>query len=189
MIDAIDQAKNMGDTLGGIFEVVVTGIPAGLGSYVHWDRKLDGRLACALMSIQGIKGVEIGLGFESASLPGSQVHDEIRYTEAKGFYRITNRAGGIEGGMTNGEPIVLHGAMKPIPTLLKPLNTVDMVNKSPVQAQVERSDICAVPAACVVGEAVTAWVIAQTILEKFGADTMTELKGRVEEYRKYVKQV
>ncbi|ATW24003.1 chorismate synthase [Candidatus Formimonas warabiya] len=189
MMFAIDQAKATGDTLGGIFEIMIAGIPIGLGSHVHWDRKLDGRLACALMSIQGIKGVEIGLGFQSARLPGSQVHDEIGYSQAKGLYRMTNRAGGIEGGMSNGEPIVLRGAMKPIPTLIKPLNTVDMENKCPVQAQVERSDVCAVPAASVIGEAVTAWEIAQLVLEKFGGDTMAELKERMEEYRKYVKQV
>lgn len=189
MMGVIDEAKAAGDTLGGIFQVMITGVPAGLGSHVHWDRKIDGRLSWALMSIQGIKGVEIGLGFQAAGLPGSQVHDEISYREGQGLMRLSNRAGGIEGGMSNGEPIMIRAAMKPIPTLMKPLGTVDMTEKTPVMAQVERSDVCAVPAACVVGEAVAAWEIAQALQEKFGGDTLTELKERVEKYRIYVKQV
>jgi len=189
MMEAIDEAKTAGDTLGGIFQVIITGVPTGLGSHVHWDRKIDGRLSWALMSIQGIKGVEIGLGFQAAGLPGSQVHDEISYREEHGLMRLSNRAGGIEGGMSNGEPIVIRAAMKPIPTLMKPLGTVDMTEKTPVMAQVERSDVCAVPAACVVGEAAAAWEIAQALQEKFGGDTLSELKERVEKYRIYVKQV
>lgn len=189
MMKAIDEAKAAGDTLGGIFQIMVTGVPVGLGSHVHWDRKIDGRLSGALMSIQGIKGVEIGLGFQVAGLPGSRVHDEISYREGQGLIRLTNRAGGIEGGMTNGETILIRSAMKPIPTLMQPLGTVDMTKKTPVMAQVERSDVCAVPAACVVGEAALAWEIAQALQEKFGGDTLSELKERVEKYRIYVKQV
>lgn len=189
MIHIIDEAKAEGDTVGGVFEIIITGVPVGLGSHVHWDRKMDGRLAAALMSIQGIKGVEIGAGFQVARLPGSQVHDEISYAKEGGLFRLSNRAGGIEGGMSNGEPILIRAAMKPIPTLMKPLSTVDMTEKNPVQAQVERSDVCAVPAACVVGEAAAAWEIARALQEKFGGDTLTELKERVDEYRKYVKQV
>lgn len=189
MMKAIDEAKATGDTLGGVFQIVVTGAPVGLGSHVHWDRKIDGKLSGALMSIQGIKGVQIGLGFQVAGLPGSKVHDEIFYQEGQGLMRLTNRAGGIEGGMTNGEAILIRSAMKPIPTLMKPLGTVDMTEKTPVMAQVERSDVCAVPAACVVGEAAVAWEIAQALQEKFGGDALSELKERVEKYRIYVKQV
>lgn len=189
MTEVIDEAKAAGDTLGGTFEVIITGVPVGLGSHVHWDRKLDGRLSGALMSIQAIKGVEIGIGFRAAILPGSQVHDEISYEESRGLGRLTNRAGGIEGGMSNGEPIIIRAAMKPIPTLMKPLGTVEMTDKKPVFAQVERSDVCAVPAACVVGEAAAAWEMAQALMEKFGGDTLTELRERVEKYRIYVKQV
>ncbi|MGI6685051.1 MAG: chorismate synthase [Bacillota bacterium] len=189
MMLVIDEAKSAGDSLGGIFEIVITGVPVGLGSHVHWDRKIDGRLSFAIMSIQGIKGVEIGLGFQEANLFGSEVHDEISYIEGQGLKRLSNRAGGIEGGMSNGEPIILRAAMKPIPTLMKPLRTVDMVDKRPVTAQVERSDVCAVPAACVVGEAAAAWIIADALMEKFGGDTLKELIRRVKEYRKYEKQV
>ncbi len=165
MMDAIDVAKQNGDSLGGVFEVVVGGLPVGLGSHVHWDRRLDGKLAGALMSIQGIKGVEIGLGFKAAALPGSQVHDEIFYSEEQGFYRKTNGAGGIEGGMTNGELLIIRAAMKPIPTLYTPLNSVDFISKEPFKASVERSDTCAVPAAAIVGDAVIAFEIAKALLE------------------------
>lgn len=189
MISAIERAKDQGDSLGGVFEIIVAGVYPGLGSHVQWDRKLDGRLAGALMSIQGIKGVEIGLGFLSARLPGSKVHDEIFFKSKIGLYRETNRAGGIEGGMSNGEPIIIRAAMKPIPTLMKPLSTVNLESKESCLAQVERSDVCAVPAACVVGEAVTAWEIAQALGEKFGGDTIRELQERVGKYKKYVKQV
>jgi len=172
----IDRAREAGDSLGGVFEVIVTGLPVGLGSYVHWDRRLDGRLAQALMSIQAIKGVEIGLGFESAYRKGSEMHDEIFYEErgTKGYSRRTNRAGGLEGGMTNGEPLILRAAMKPIPTLTKPLRSVHVRSKEAVSAHRERSDVCAVPAASIVGEAVVAFVLADAFLEKFGGDSVEE---------------
>lgn len=176
MIAKIDRAREAGDTLGGIFEICAYGVPSGLGSHVHWDRKLDGRLAAALMSVQAIKGVEVGLGFAAAGQMGSQVMDEIFYEQRKGFYRRTNRAGGIEGGMTNGETVTVRAAMKPIPTLYRPLRSVDLNTREPLEASVERSDICAVPAACVVGEAVVAWELAVTCLEKCGGDSLAELK-------------
>jgi chorismate synthase len=189
MIAAIDQAKLNGDSLGGVFEIRVCGVPAGLGSHVQWDRKLDGRLAAALMSIQAVKGVEIGLGFEAAAKEGSQVQDEIFYEKDRGFYRRTNRAGGIEGGMSNGEEIVLRAAMKPIPTLYRPLQSVDLVSKEPFEASVERSDVCAVPAACVIGEAVAAWELACAFTEKFGGDSLEELKQNRDSYLAYLRQV
>ena len=176
MIAKIDRAREAGDTLGGIFEICAYGVPSGLGSHVHWDRKLDGRLAAALMSVQAIKGVEVGLGFAAAGQMGSQVMDEIFYEQRKGFYRRTNRAGGIEGGMTNGETVTVRAAMKPIPTLYRPLRSVDLNTREPLEASVERSDICAVPAACVIGEAVVAWELAVTCLEKCGGDSLAELK-------------
>lgn len=186
MVKEIDSARRAGDSLGGVFEIRAYGLPPGLGSHVHWDRKLDGRLAGALMSIQAIKGVEVGMGFAAAALPGSQVHDEIFYDRGKGFYRTTNRAGGIEGGITNGEPVVVRAAMKPIPTLLKPLKSIDLQSRKPVDASVERSDVCAVPAACVVGEAVVAWELAQVCLEKFGGDHLEEVRERVAAYLNYL---
>lgn len=178
MMAAIDGAKSDGDTLGGVIEIQIKGIPVGLGSYVHWDRKLDGRLAGALMSIQGIKGVEVGDGFESALKPGSLVHDEIFYKEEDGFHRRTNHAGGVEGGMSNGENLVLRCAMKPIPTLMKPLKTVDYISKETHLAAVERSDTCAVPAAAVVAEAVVKMAVTEVFLESFGADSFKEMKRR-----------
>ncbi|MCL6612380.1 MAG: chorismate synthase [Peptococcaceae bacterium] len=183
----IDRARKDGDSLGGVFEIRVYGLPPGIGSYASWDRKLDGRLAGAVMSIQAIKGVEVGLGFAAAQMPGSGVHDEIYHREGLGFYRKTNRAGGIEGGMTNGNPVVVRAAMKPIPTLYKPLKSVDIATREPFEASVERSDICAVPAARVVGEAVVAWEIARACLEKFGGDTLEEVKERWTLYREKVK--
>lgn len=180
MKQAIDLAKAEGDTLGGVVEVQVIGVPPGLGSHVQWDRKLDARLAMALMSIQAIKGVEIGIGFEAARRPGSKVHDEISY--AGGYCRNSNNAGGIEGGMTNGEPIVLRAAMKPIPTLYKPLQSVDMRTHEPFAATVERSDTCAVPAALVVAEAITAIEIADAMLEKFGGDSIMEISRNLKGY-------
>jgi len=185
MLEAIDWAKADGDTLGGVVEVVAIGAPVGMGSHVHWDRRLDARLAAAVMSIQAFKGVEIGLGFDAARRPGSKVHDEIGYTDGR-FQRRTNRAGGLEGGMTNGEPIIIRGAMKPIPTLYKPLQTVDLQNKTPFKATVERSDVCAVPAAAVVAEAVVAIELATALLEKFGGDAMEEVLANFEAYRHYV---
>jgi len=176
MVARIDAAAQAGDTVGGVFEVVAVGVPPGLGSYVQWDRRLDGRLARALMSIPGVKGVEVGAGFGAASRYGSEVHDEIFWEEGEGFRRRTNRAGGIEGGVTNGEPVVIRAAMKPIPTLRKPLRSVDLITKEPASAHRERSDVCAVPAAAVVGEAMVALVLAEALLEKFGGDTVEEVK-------------
>ncbi len=177
-IEVIDGAKAAGESVGGIFEVVITGTPVGLGSYVHWDRKLDAKLAFALQSIQAIKGVEFGRGFECASLPGSAVHDEIFYSEPQGYYRATNNAGGIEGGMSNGEPIIVRCAMKPIPTLTKPLRSVDIAHRCAVTASTERSDVCAVPAAAVVGAAVAATVVCEEFLRLFGADSIEEIEER-----------
>ncbi len=175
MIEVIKEAKRNGDTVGGIFEVIVTGLPIGLGSYVHWDRRLDGLLAQAVMSIQAIKGVEIGPAFENARKFGSEVHDEIFIKNGK-IYRKTNRAGGLEGGVTNGQPIVLRAAMKPISTVIKGLSSVDLKTGKPTRSRYERSDFCAVPSASVIAEAVIAPVIANSILEKFGGDSLKELK-------------
>jgi len=180
----IDAAREAGDSLGGVFVVVATGVPVGLGSYVHWDRRLDARLAAAVMSIPAIKGVEIGPAFENARRPGTQVHDELYPEEATevattngqgGVTRLTNRAGGIEGGMTNGAPVVVRVAMKPIPTTLTPLRSVDLATGEPAETQYQRSDVCAVPAAAVVGEAMVAWVLADALLEKLGGDSLTEM--------------
>lgn len=178
MIQCIDEAREDGDTLGGVIEVQVKGLPVGLGSYTHWDRKLDGKLAGALMSIQGMKAVEVGDGFEGVKEPGSCVHDEIFYNERDGFNRKTNHAGGIEGGMTNGEILIIRCGMKPIPTLMKPLKTVDFHSKDVHNAAVERSDTCAVPAAAVVAEAVVGLTLTDAFLETFGADSMEEMKRR-----------
>jgi len=183
MKTVIDQARQEGDTVGGVIELVVTGIPPGLGSHVHWDRKLDGRLSGALMSLQGIKGVEIGLGFESSFQRGSRVHDPIYYSDQKGVHRQTNNAGGIEGGISNGEPLVLRAAMKPIPTLLSPLPSVDINTLQQTKASVERSDICAVPAASVVAEKIVAWEVAVAIKENFGGDS---LEGLLNNYRSFL---
>lgn len=183
MIAAIDAAKNDGDTLGGIVEVVIEGVPVGLGSHVQWDRKLDGRIAQAVLSIQAFKGVEFGIGFEAGHLRGSKVHDEIRYSEENGFYRASNRAGGFEGGMTTGEPIVVRGVMKPISTLYKPLKSVDIDTKEEFTAQVERSDTCAVPAAGVIMENVVAWEVAQAFMEKFGGDSIEEIRANLNNYK------
>ncbi len=188
MIELIRTAKHRGDTLGGVFEVVVTNPPIGLGSYAQWDRRLSTRLAMATMSIQAMKGVEIGMGFEAARRFGSEVHDEIYYDETRReFVRKTNNAGGLEGGITNGQPIVLRVAMKPISTLYSPKKSVDIVTKEPFDATVERSDICTVPAAGVVGEAVVAFEIANAIIEKFGGDSLDEMRRNFESYQAYVK--
>ena len=181
MIEEIEEAKNIGDSLGGIFEIHITGVPVGLGSHVHWDRKLDAKLAYNLMSIQGIKAVEIGAGCESGRLKGSQIHDEIFYHPDKGYYRKTNRAGGIEGGMSNGENIVIRCTMKPIPTLYKPLQSVDIESKESFLATIERSDTCAVPAASIVGEMVAITVIADEFLRKYGGDSLEEIMKRWKE--------
>lgn len=182
MIALIDQTKLDGDTVGGVVEVIVEGVPVGLGSYVQWDRKLDGRIAQAVLSINAFKGCEIGIGFEAAKLRGSKVHDEIMYSENEGFYRATNRAGGIEGGMSTGEQIIVRGVMKPIPTLYKPLQSVDIDTKEAFTAQVERSDSCAVPAASVVMEHVVAWEIARAFMEKFGGDSIEEIRANLNQY-------
>ncbi len=182
MIAEIDRVREEGDSLGGIFEILVTGVPPGLGSHVHWDRKLEGRLAGALMSLQAIKGVEVGLGIEGARLRGSQVQDEIFFDVGKGYYHETNRAGGIEGGMSNGEPLLVRCAMKPIPTLYKPLRSVDIDTKKSLEAGIERSDVCAVPAAGVAGEAVAAWEVARAFLEKFSGDSMEEIRDNYKRY-------
>ncbi len=190
MIKRIDSAKRNGDSLGGVFEIIVTNPLIGLGSHTQWDRKINARLSNAIMSIQAIKGVEIGLGFEAAKLLGSDVHDEIFYDKkSKRFYRKTNNAGGIEGGMTNGEEIIIRAAMKPIPTLMKPLSSVDITTKKPFKASIERSDVCAVPAAAVVGEAVVAFEIANAMIEKFGGDSLSEMKRNYNGYMKYVRGV
>jgi chorismate synthase len=191
MMRAIDRAKEDGDTLGGIFEVVVTGLPVGLGSHVSWDRKLDGRLAGAVMSIQAIKGVEIGLGFEGARRPGSKVHDPIvldpKADRAGGFARSSNGAGGLEGGVTTGEPLVIRGAMKPISTLMKHrLPSVDLRDGHADAAATERSDVCAVPAAAIVGEAMVALTVASAFMEKFGGDSMSEVRRNFEGYLAYL---
>ena len=190
---AIDAARQAGDSLGGVFVVVATGVPVGLGSYVHWDRRLDARLAAAVMSIPAIKGVEIGPAFENARRPGTQVHDEFQIPNPKPqipnpkpqisnlksqisrVVRTSNRAGGIEGGMSNGMPVVVRAAMKPIPTTLTPLRSVNLATGEPAQTRYQRSDVCAVPAASVVGEAMVAWVLADALIEKVGGDSLAEL--------------
>jgi chorismate synthase len=184
---AIKAASHDGDTVGGTFEVIATGVPPGLGSHVAWDRRLDGRLAGAVASIQAIKGVEIGLGFAAARRRGSEVHDPIGWdATARRFVRPTNRAGGVEGGISNGEPIVVAAAMKPIATLRRALGSVDVRTKEPFEAAFERSDVCAVPAAAVVGEAMVAIVLAEALLEKLGGDSMRELGRNLEGLREQI---
>ena len=181
----IDKAKEKGDSLGGVFELVALGVPPGLGSHIQWDKRLDGRLAQALMSIPAIKGVEIGLGFEASRRPGSKVHDEICYQAARApwpFYRPSNNAGGLEGGVSNGEPLVIRAAMKPISTLRLPLGSVDIETKEPFLAHVERADVCAVPAASVVGEAMLALELAVAASEKFGGDSIIEVERNYQGY-------
>jgi len=186
MVGAIDAARDAGDTLGGAFEMRATGVPIGLGSHVMWDRKLDGLLAQAVMSIHAVKGVEIGGGFALTSTPGSQAHDVILPPEkwdGRPWRRATNRAGGLEGGITNGEPVVVRGALKPISTLSKPLPSVDLITGEEIQAHYERSDVCTVPAAGVVGEAMVAIVLAQALLEKFGGDRLEETRRNFDAYQ------
>ncbi len=188
MMDAIDQAKQEGDSIGGVVEVYVEGMPAGVGSYVHFDRKLDSRIAGSVVSINAFKGVEFGLGFEAAKRNGSKVHDEIAWDEEIGYYRKTNRLGGFEGGMTTGMPIVVKGVMKPIPTLMKrPLQSVDIETKEPFKATVERSDACAVPAAAVVMEHVVAFELAKAITEQFPSDQFPTLKKAIDDYREEIR--
>ena len=186
MVGAIDEAIRNKDTLGGVAEVVVRGVVVGLGSHVSWDRKLDGRLAHAMMSIPAVKGVEIGLGFAGSSTPGSEAHDEIIRGESGALARTSNRAGGLEGGITNGEPIVMRLAMKPISTLRRPLGTVDLETGEAALAQSERSDVTAVPAMGVIAEAMAALVLAQAMAEKFGGDSLSEIRGN---YDGYVEQL
>lgn len=186
MKQKIQAAMEAGDTLGGVFEVIVRGAPLGLGSHIQWDKRLDGKLAWAMMSIQAIKGVEIGAGFQCGELPGSEIHDEMFLDKDKRVYRKTNRAGGLEGGMTNGEEISIKACMKPIPTLMKPLNSVDIGSKTEVSACKERSDCCAVSAASVVGEAMTAIVITEAMLDKFGGDAMVDLLSGLKSYKNRV---
>jgi chorismate synthase len=188
MIEAIDAAKTQGDTLGGVFEVVATGVPVGLGSHVQWDRKLDANIVRALVSIQAIKGAEVGLGFESARRFGSQVHDEIVPGKEGVLSRVSNNAGGFEGGMTNGQPVIVRAAMKPLSTLMKPMRSVDIQTHEEVKATVERSDVCAAPAAAVIGEAVVAIELAKALLDKFGGDSVRELRRNVESYREACKR-
>ncbi len=191
MCREIDRAREKGDTLGGVFEVVITGVPIGLGNYVQWDRRLDARLVSALMSIPGVKAVEIGEGIEASKKKGSAVHDEIFAQEeprknSSRYYRKTNRAGGIEGGVTNGEQVVIRAYLKPIPTLINPLRSIDFATKKETKAIYQRSDICVVPAASIVGEAVAAWEIAAAFLEKFSGDSLLEIK---ENYKKYAERL
>ncbi|HEV3406902.1 MAG TPA: chorismate synthase, partial [Candidatus Dormibacteraeota bacterium] len=185
MVALIDEVGEQGDTLGGTFRVIARGLPPGLGSYVHWDRKLDGQLAQAVMSINAIKAVEFGAGFEGASRRGSEFHDEIDYDEGR-FRHLTNRAGGITGGVTNGEPIDLRVAIKPISTMKKPMMSIDLRTKERTEAHYERSDVCVVPAAGVIGEAVVSLTLADAFLEKFGGDSMPELERN---YRSYMESI
>lgn len=182
MVDAVDEAKAKGETLGGVFEVIAYGVPPGLGSHVQWDRKLDARLAAALMSIQAMKGVEFGLGFDAGARFGSDAHDAILIDDEKRLYRLTNRAGGVEGGMSNGEPIVVRAAMKPLATLYDPLPSVDLQSMTPSKGAIERSDVTAVPAAAVVAEAVVAFELARAMIEKFGGDSLTEMRRNYDAY-------
>lgn len=188
MCAEIEDAMEEGDTLGGVFEIIVRGAPVGLGSYTQWDRRIGSRIASAIMSIQAVKGVSFGAGFETAHLRGSMVHDEIFYDNKRGFYRTTNNAGGIEGGMTTGEAIVVRAVMKPIATLSAPLASVNIKTKRPVKASVERSDVCAVPAAGVIGEAVVAIELAGAMIEKFGGDSMREMKRNYNGYLEQIKK-
>ncbi len=186
--EQLQHARTEGESLGGIVQIQVRNLPAGLGSYVQWDRKLDGRLAQAVLSVQAMKGVSFGLGFEAGRRFGSEVHDSIGYERNQGYYHRGNNAGGIEGGMTNGEPVVLQVVMKPIPTLYRPLKTVNLETKEPMEASIERSDVCAVPAALLVLKHVVAWEILQAALEKFPADTFVELRQAWNDYKKYLRE-
>ena len=189
IIAAIDESKKRGDTLGGVVEVVATGLPPGLGSHVHYDRKLDGRLGGALLSLQAAKGVEIGLGFGMARLPGSQVHDEIFFDErSQEFVRRTNNAGGTEGGMTSGAPLTVRVAFKPLSTLMNPLHSVDLRTKREAVGAIERSDVCAIPAAAVIAESVVAFELARVFLEKFGGDSLLEIRRNYEGYLEQVRR-
>ena len=186
MVDEIDAARKANESLGGVYEVRAFGVVPGLGSHVSWDERLDGRLAQAVMSIQAMKGVGIGEGFRLAEIVGSQAHDEIFWSEERGFHRETNRAGGLEGGMTTGDPLVVHGAMKPLPTLTKPLRSVDLDTKEPAQALRERTDSCTVPAAAVVAEAMVALVVGAAYREKFGGDHVEDARAALLAYQERI---
>ncbi len=186
MVQEIDRLRKANESLGGVFEVRAFGVDPGLGSHVSWEERLDGRLAQAILSIQAIKAVAIGDGYEVAGLPGSQAHDEIFFNEERGYYRQTNRAGGLEGGMTTGDPLVVRGSMKPLPTLTKPLRSVDIATHEPAEALRERTDSCTVPAAGVVGEAMVAFVLADAYRRKFGGDHIDDVRGAVAAYRERI---
>jgi chorismate synthase len=186
MVEHINVQRKANESIGGVFEVRVFGLVPGLGSHVSWEERLDGRLAGALASIQAVKGVGMGEGFDLAGKPGSHAHDEIFYDEERGFHRETNRAGGLEGGMTTGDPLIIRGAMKPLPTLTKPLRSVDIDTKEPAQALRERTDSCTVPAAGVVGEAMVAVVLARAYREKFGGDHVDDAVAAVDAYRERI---
>ncbi|MBX7247018.1 MAG: chorismate synthase [Candidatus Sumerlaeaceae bacterium] len=204
MRELVDRAKTEGDTVGGVYEVVALGVPLGLGNTMNWDEKIDARLAQGIMSCQAIKGVSIGMGFDVADTPGSGVHDPIAFHKdsaaaakrnaevgrgaSGGFYHVSNNAGGIEGGMTNGEPVIIRAAMKPIATLMKPLQSVDLKTKEAFEAVKERSDVCAVPAAGIVGEAIVAFILAKAFLEKFGGDSMAEVRRNYDSYVQFMKE-
>lgn len=188
MLEAIASAQEAGDTLGGTFVIIASGLVPGLGSHVEWDRRLDGRLGQALLSIPAVKGVAIGDAFEVAYEPGSAAHDAIFYSPGRGYFRASNRAGGLEGGITNGELLVVTAAVKPIPTLINnPLPSVNILTREPAPAAVERSDTCAVPAACIVGEAAVAWELARAVLEKFGGDTLEEIQAAWSRYKEQLR--
>ncbi len=186
MVAEIDALRKANESLGGVFEVLAFGLTPGLGSHVSWEERLDGRLAMAILSIQALKGVSIGAGFEVAGVPGSQAHDEIFYSRERGYYRETNRAGGLEGGMSTGEPLIVRGAMKPLPTLTKPLRSVDIATHQPAEALRERTDSCTVPAAGVVGEAMVALVLADAYRRKFGGDHIDDVREAVRAYEERI---
>jgi chorismate synthase len=186
MVDHINRQRKANESIGGVFEVIAFGVAPGLGSHVSWEERLDGRLAGAVCSIQACKGVAFGDGFDVAGRPGSEAHDEIFYEPERGFYRETNRAGGLEGGMTTGEPLVLRAAMKPLPTLTKPLRSVDIATREPAQALRERTDSCTVPAAGVVGEAMVALVLASAYREKFGGDHIDDVLAALDAYKQRI---
>jgi chorismate synthase len=186
MVAEIDALRKANESLGGVFEVIAFGLTPGLGSHVSWEERLDGRLALAILSIQALKGVSIGAGFDVAGVPGSQAHDEIFYTPERGYYRETNRAGGLEGGMSTGEPLIVRGAMKPLPTLTKPLRSVDIATREPAEALRERTDSCTVPAAGVVGEAMVALVLADAYRRKFGGDHIDDVREALRAYEERI---
>ncbi len=186
MVKEIDELRRANESLGGVFEVQAFGLLPGLGSHVSWEERLDGRVAMAICSIQAVKGVSLGDGFQTAGLPGSQAHDEIFYSPERGYYRETNRAGGLEGGMTTGAPLVVRGAMKPLPTLTKPLRSVDIATHEPAQALRERTDSCTVPAAAVVAEAMVAFVLASAYREKFGGDHIDDVHAATSAYEQRI---